>query len=403
MTKRKRRSLRQSASTASGNVVSHYAGTFKGAAALSQAIASTKRRQKPALTAKSSKRLFDLLGASAAQKTKLIAELFKDTAMRLQGVMKKHTMKVLAMFFGFNNEKAFIEHLRARVAAMELSDGSFPEFHSGALGRQNAFIGILFELTVKYGPVRKLIESMAGGGMDTINNDIKRSTKAGAAHTMHDAKGRSVNVTKPFSKPLTANAFDIETKKGLKEFLDFGPVGFNEDGQWCIPLPVEIKLPRAAGGVAEQFVKFPERIAAAIKDGKSVFAYFDAVDSDALAKRIGKSAILDAGDIDGRPMVKVALDPGKLVFNSDELYGPMSRNQMVVQPDIDVWNPANPTALPSLKPAEKWVVGTAGGQPVSLEVAASMKGRSLNYWRILVPAKRELFIDLYAAIFNVDP
>ena len=220
---------------------------------------------------------------------------------------------------------------------------------------------------------------------------------------MHDAKGRSVNVTKPFSKPLTANAFDIETKKGLKEFLDFGPVGFNEDGQWCIPLPVEIKLPRAAGGVAEQFVKFPERIAAAIKDGKSVFAYFDAVDSDALAKRIGKSAILDAGDIDGRPMVKVALDPGKLVFNSDELYGPMSRNQMVVQPDIDVWNPANPTALPSLKPAEKWVVGTAGGQPVSLEVAASMKGRSLNYWRILVPAKRELFIDLYAAIFNVDP
>lgn len=396
-------SLHGSASVAGENVVSLH-GTLKGAAALSQAIASTKRRQKPVLTAKSSERLFNLLGASPAQKAKLIAELFKDMGKRLQWVMNKHKMKGLVMYFGFKDDKALIEHLRARVAAMELpDDGSPKEFHSGALGRQHAFMGILFELTVKYGPVRELIESMAAGGMDTINNDIKRAKKAGAAHSMHDAKGKIVNVSKPFSKPLTANAFDIGIKKDLKESLDFGPVGFNEDGQWCIPLPVEIKLPRAAGGVAEQFVKFPERIAAAIKDGKSVFAYFDAGDRDKLAKRIGKSAILDAGDIDGRPMVMVALDPAKLVFNSGELYGPMSRNQMVVRPDIDVWNPANPTALPSLKPADKWVVGTAGGQPVSLEVAASMKGRGFNYWRTLVPAKRELFIDLYAAIFSVDP
>lgn len=398
-----RRSLRRSAAAAGGNVVSLHGKSLKGAAALSQAIASTKRRQKPALNAKSSKRLFDLLGASAAEKAKLIAELFKDTATRLQAVINKHALKGLAKYFGFNDEKAFIEHLRARVAAMELRDDSFPEFHSGALGRQNAFIGILFELTVKYGPVRKLIESLAAGAMDTINKDIKRAIKAGAAHTMHNAKGQSVNVSKPFSKPLTANAFDIDTKEGVKESLDFGPVGFNEDGQWCIPLPVEIKLPRAAGGVAGQFVEFPERIAAAIKAGKSVFAYFDADDTAALTKRVGKAAILGQEVIDGRPMVKVALDPAKLVFNSDKQYGPMSRNQLVTQPDIDVWNPANPTALPPLTPSDKVVIGQVGGQPISIDVAASAKGKGLNFWRMRVPAKRQLFIDLYTAIFNVEP
>jgi hypothetical protein len=398
-----RRSLRRSANAAGGNVVSVHGKSLKGAAALSQAVAATKRRQTPALTAKSSKRLFDLLGASAAEKAKLIAELFKDTAKRLGAVMKKHAMHGIAKYFGFNDEKAFIEHLRARISAMELRDGSFAEFHSGALGRQNAFIGILFELTVKYGPVRKLIESLATGAMDSINSDIRLAAKAGAAHAMHDAKGKQVDVSKPFSKPLTANAFDIDTSEGAKESLDFGPVSFNEDGLWCIPLPVEIKLPRAAGGVARQFVEFAQRIAAAIKAGKSVFAYFDAADTAALTKRVGKAAILGQEIIDGRPMVKVALDPSKLVFNSDRTHGPMSRNQLVTQPDIDVWNPANPTALPASLPDEKIVIGKVDGQPVSLDVAASAKGKGLNYWRMRIPAKRELFIDLYAAIFNVEP
>jgi hypothetical protein len=398
-----RRSLRRSAIAAGGNVVSVHGKSLKGAAALSQAAAATKRRQKPALTAKSSKRLFDVLKATAARKTQLLAELFKDMAKRLNAVMKKHAMNGIAKYFGFSDEKAFIDHLRARVEAMELRDGSFAEFHSGALGRQNAFIGILFELTVKYGPVRKLIESLAQGAMETINDDIRLATKAGAAHAMHDAKGKRIDVSKPFSKPLTANAFDIDTKEGVKESLDFGPVGFNEDGQWCIPLPVEIKLPRAAGGVAGQFVEFPQRIAAAIKAGKSVFAYFDASDADKLKKRLGNSAILDKNFIDGRPMVKVALDPAKLVFNSGELYGPMNRNQLVTQPDIDIWNPANPNALPTLKPGDKVVIAEIAGQPVSLDVAASAKGKGLNYWRMRVPAKRELFIDLYTAIFNVEP
>jgi hypothetical protein len=398
-----RRSLRRSANAAGGNVVSVHGKSLKGADALSQAVATTKRRQKPVLTANSSKRLFEVLKATAARKTQLLSELFKDTAKRLGAVVKKHAMHGLAKYFGFKDEKAFIEHLRARVAAMELRDGTPGEFHSGALGRQNAFIGILFELTVKYGPVRKLIESLAAGGIDAINDDIRRATKAGGMHAMHDAKGNRADVAKPFSKPLTANAFDIDTSEGAKESLDFGSVGFNEDGQWLIPVPVEIKLPRAAGGVAGQFVAFPQRIAAAIKAGRSVFAYFDAADADTLKKRIGKAAIIGEEIIDGRPMVKVALDPAKLVFNSSEVHGPMSRNQMVAQPDIDVWNPANPTALPASVPDDKVVIGDIGGQAVSLDVAASAKGKGFNYWRLRIPAKRELFIDLYAAIFNVEP
>lgn len=397
-----RRTLRRSALTAGGNVASVLGKPIKGAAALSRTVAATKRRQKPALTVKSSKRLFDLLKASNAQRGKLLTDLFKDAETRFKAVIQKHTLKGLAVYFGFKDEKVMIEYLRARVMAMELRDASFTEFHSGALGRQNAFIGVLFEFTIKYGPIRKLIESLADGAMHTINEDIKRTAKAGAAHVMRDAIGKRVKVTRPFSDPLTANAFDIDTADGVKESLDFGPVSFNPDGQWCIPLPVEIKLPRAAGGVAGQFVEFPERIAAAIKAGKSVFAYFDASDAEVLRKRIGKAAIVGQEVIDGRPMVKVALDPAKLVFNSDELYGPMCRNQMVAQPDIDVWNPANPTALPNLKPADKVVIGTVSGQPVSMDVAASAKGDGLNYWRMLVPAKRALFIDLYAAIFSVD-
>lgn len=397
-----RRNLRRSALTAGGNVAFVHGKPLKGASALSQTVAAAKRRQKPALTAKSNKRLFDLLKASAAQRAELLADLFKDMGTRFKAVMQKHALKGLAIYFGFKDEKVMIERLRARVMAMELRDASFPEFHSGALGRQNAFIGVLFEFTIKYGPIRKLIESLADGAMHTINEDIKRAAKAGAACVMHDASGKRVKVARPFSNPLTANAFDIDTADGVKESLDFGPVGFNPDGQWCIPLPVEIKLPRAAGGVAGQFVEFPERIAAAIKAGKSVFAYFDASDADVLGKRIGKAAIVGLDIIDGRPMVKVALDPAKLVFNSGELYGPMSRNQLVVRPDIDYWNPADPTALPNLKPADKVVIGTVGDQPVSMDVAASAKGDGLNYWRMLVPAKRALFIDLYAAIFNVD-
>ncbi|GAB3092701.1 hypothetical protein [Lysobacter terrae] len=397
-----RRNLRRSAITASGNVASVHGKSLKGGAALAQAAAATVRRQKPALTTRSSRRLFDILKASAAQKAKLLGDLFKDAATRFKQVMQKHALKGIAMYFGFNKDEVFIEHLRARVAAMELRDASFSEFHSGALGRQNAFIGILFEFTVKYGPIRRRIESLASGAMQTINKDIKLASKAGAAHVMHDANGKRVKISKPFSNLLTANAFDIDTSDGVKESLDFGPVGFNPDGQWCIPLPVEIKLPRAAGGVAGQFVEFPERIAAAIKDGKTVFAYFDASDTDALGKRVGNTAIVGQEVIDGRSMVKVALDPAKLVFNSDEIYGPMSRNQMVAQPDTDIWNPANPTALPNLKPSGKVVIGRARGQPISLDVAASAKGDGFNYWRMLVPAKRALFIDLYVAIFNVE-
>ena len=389
--------------TARNNVAAVFGGSLKGAAALADGVGQRKPRQRPALTPNSSKRLFHVLKAPAAAKAKLLTELFKDIKARLGTVVVKHNMKALAKHFGFKNDPAFIDHLRARVAAMELRDGSFSEFHGGALGRQNAFMGILFEFTVKYGPMRKLIESLSAGAVSTTNNDIARAAKTGVSHVMHDATGKNINVDKRFSKALIANAFDIDTVDGVKESLDFGPVSFNKDGQWFIPMPVEIKLPRAAGGVAGQFVQFPERLAAAMKAGKAVFAYFDADDLEDLNKHVGKGAILGQETIDGRAMVKVKLDPAKLVFRSDEIHGPMSRNQLVTQPDIDVWNPANPTAIPVLVPGEKVVIGKAGGQPISLDVAASAKGGGLNFWRMLVPTKRELFIDLYTAIFNVNP
>jgi hypothetical protein len=394
--------LRQSALMAGEKVASAFGASLKGAVALSQKSAAIKRRRNPALSIKSSQQLFDLFKSSSEQRGKLLTELFKDAESRFKAVLQKYSLRSIGVYFGFADDKAMLEQVRARVMAMKKSnDGSFKEFHSGAIGRENDFIGrVLFEFTIKYGPIRRLIEGLASDGMWTINQDIKRAAKIGKAHVMLDANNRGVKVSKPFSDPLTANAFAIDTVDGAKESLDFGSVGFNPDGQWSIPLPIEIKLPRAAGGVAGQFAEFPTRIAEAIKEGKSVFAYFDAKNAESLRKLIGKAALVgQIEDIDGRQMVKVVLDPSKLVFSGDEIYGPI-RNQMVITPGIDAWNPANPTALPQLEPPKKFVLETFGGQPVSLDVAASAKG--FNYWRMAFPVKREFLIDVYKAIFSVD-
>lgn len=401
MASRKQRRAKRWAAQAGAAVPEALAGSVKGASQIAAAAVRGGQRE-GVLSAEASARLLKLIRSVGAEKGQQVGALLKRARDLLGAVATKYSIKSLGRLLGFADDEALMKYLHARLMALEAQDKSDAEFHAGALGRQNAFLGELFELCVKYGPFRRIVSALADGALDVINREIADAAGSGRVHQMNDAAGKTVKVGRPFSKSVVGNAFDIDTAKGEKGWLDFGAVGFNKDGQWCLPLPVEIKLPRAAGAVAEQFADFLRRITAAAEAGRKVFAYFDAADEAAIVKFVGKAAVVGVEQVDGRPMVKVALDPRKLVFNPDELYNAMRLNQLVVRPDARVWRPQEPQALPQLRPEPKFVIDAVDGRPVSVEVSASSKGKGFNFWRMLVPVERSLLLDVYAAIFKAS-
>lgn len=359
------------------------------------------RKPVAALTSQANRFLFEMLGSTGAARIAKIAKLTEHLTVRLKAVADEHKVTSVPKVLGFRSDKHFSDFIAARLNEMTLRDDSLREFSEGSAGRLNAFLGKLFEFPVKHGEVSKHIQEMSLNVWAQQNKEIvaELAKKAGKFH-MNDAQGNAVPVKSKFSGLLKAFSFDIETADGNKESLDFGHVSVNSEGLINVPLPVEIKLPRAASGVAAQFLSFPERIAAAIAAKLKVIGYFSADQAEELGKLHGVDNVGQPQVVDGHNVVAVKLDPAKFVFSAKQDLDYMSFNRVLVRPDGRYWNPADPRKMQLSMPSQVFALGKYNRKDVSMEISSSEKGAGFIYWRMQVPVERRFLVDIYRAIFE---
>lgn len=318
------------------------------------------------LADRSAKELFKLLRASAIEKVALASHFFANIETRVNIVLSKH--RLTYKDFGFSSQKEMSNYLKGRVARISVGNKPLPRFLRGMKGRKWMFIGaILFERYIKFGPVSKYLYDTADNALSVINDEISKAN----VFLMVTIGNKPVQIKKIFGKLLTGTEFILETDKGKKQFLDFGHVAFNSDGNWIIPTPVEIKLPWASEEVAHQFSRFVSRI----NNAKKLIIVFEKSDLEVLKKQKGRG-VIDIIEVDEKLHVEV--DRSKMVFD------PNARNQVVVVPELNAW-------LSSGKPPKQ--------AEIDIDVQTSNKDGGFSFWRFEVNVSREPFENLYNAIF----
>lgn len=318
------------------------------------------------LVSERAKQLFRLLLASGAEKAKSVAHFFANLEERLA----KSSMGVTYKHFGFDSWKSFAEHVRRKIIAIKIDADNVKEFQKGMKGRKWWFMGDLWERYIKYGPVRRFLDDTAQDALNVINQRIK----PGASYTMVDALNKEIKITKRFGKLLAGVEFILETEQGEKAYLDFGHIAFNKQGYSILPVPIEIKLPSAAGGVPKQFSEFVPRL----RSAKKLIIKFEKSDLEKVKEHVG-SGILKHEMKDG--LIYAEIDHTKLVFD------PLARNQIIVKPGRKEWGE---------------VICPGKSPNIEIGVSTTTKGPIADrffFWKFEVGVSRSPFERIFQAIF----
>jgi hypothetical protein len=202
-------------------------------------------------------RLFELVSGSVPERMTRILEVMDTLRRELPDVLKRSPLKLRHL--GFTSLEALVQYLGESLFWMETSAASRTEFVRGIKGWRWNLVGrLLFERLVKFHPrLDKLFRGLAADVVMLLNRGVATRPRA-----LVDIEGRPRAATPTFGKPEKVVEFRLVGADGVERaFTDFGFVSRNRQGWWAV-LPIEIKMPSALSGVAQQFSEFLERLIA---------------------------------------------------------------------------------------------------------------------------------------------
>lgn len=217
---------------------------------------------KPMSAPQRRKLLFDLL-TSDPETTARLALLAKvDSVLRVEVPQRMAKTPFKPRHFGLQTAEEVPGLLSDRLARMETGAASLSEFETGLGGWLSNVAGsVYFERLVKYEP--GLVQFIDHLGKDLVllmNTDLAVRPRA-----LLGVDGKPRTVSQAFGETQRVVKFSLEGADGvIREFTDFGRLAPNPEGWWGL-LPIEVKLERAASGVAGQFSEFLPRLALARK------------------------------------------------------------------------------------------------------------------------------------------
>jgi hypothetical protein len=219
--------------------------------------------------------LWQLLQTRVANRAAILVAIANNLRKSVPKAMAKHPLRLANL--GFQTFDQLVTYLVAGISAMETGAKTLAEFNKGIEGwRWNVAGRLLFERLVKFDPH---LDKFFRGVASDLFAEIK--SHAGKTFvTLIDGRGNTRRVDPAFGPVEKVLEFKLRGADDVvRAYTDFAFMANNGKGIWAALL-IEIKMPAALSGVAEQFSEFLPRL----KEAKELIAVIE--DSNGVKREV---------------------------------------------------------------------------------------------------------------------